>query len=164
MKDWQTILLLSLALALSLTQAACSKESAQGSSPSAERESLKALSAHSVPLQPYSLPGYELVDEETLKSGGGLWVSMRYQAAKGATPDPQGLRRQISDALTKERWTPEPRPSRPYVLTKVWETSPSDLYYKHGPGPRDQDHLFYHQAVHISDDGRTVACYYEIGW
>jgi hypothetical protein len=163
MSTRQTVLLLSLALALPLALAACSKEGAEGS-PSAQTESLKTLSSHSVPLQPYSLPGYELVDEETLKSGGGLWVSMRYQIAKGATPDPQGLRRQITDALTKEGWTPEPRPSRPYVLTKIWETSPNDLYYKHGPGPRDQDHLFYHQAVFISDDGRTVACYYEIGW
>ena len=151
-----------LILCLSGLLALSCGEKTSGGSPS---EAVKALSSYGVALQPYTLTGYERVGEDTMTNTGGRWVSLHYKAATGTSPDPKDVRRRITDALVKEGWSPEPLPpERKYVLSKLWETDAKDLYYRHGPADGDPANLFYNQAVHISDDGQTVACYYEVGW
>lgn len=114
--------------------------------------------------QAYDLPEYSLQDKDVVCGLGGRWITLRYLLKSGTTTSPAEIKTRVQRALEREGWQQKPLPGNKYVLSKTFETSPNDLYYAHGPFKSDPVHWFYNQAVHISDDGRTVVCYYEVGW
>ena len=114
--------------------------------------------------QAYELPEYSLQGKDIVYGLGGRWITLRYVLKPEATCTPAEIRNRIKTALEREGWQQKPLPNRKYVLSKIYETASNDLYYTHGAFEGDPNHWFYNQAVHVSDDGRTVVCYYEVGW
>lgn len=112
----------------------------------------------------YKLPEYSRQDTDVVYGLGGRWITIRYVLKPDTTISPAEIRARVQTALEQAGWQRKPLPRKKYVLSKIFETSSKDLYYTHSPFEGDPGHWFYNQAVHVSDDGRIVVGYYEVGW
>ena len=114
--------------------------------------------------QPYALDEYTLVEHDFLPGLGGRWLTVRYRLKVGYFVDRSAIRLRIVVALAQDGWSPAPPPGRDYVLTKIFETAENDLYFSHPARQGDREHVFYNQAVHVSQDASVLVGYYEVGW
>ncbi len=134
--------------------------------PGCRKETTSKPSSRSIgpQFQSYELPKYAIQEKDVVYGLGGRWITIRYVLKPDASSNPTEVRDRIKTALEQDGWLQKPLPARKYVLSKIYETSPNDLYYAHGPFKDDPQHWFYNQAVHISDEGKVLVCYYEVGW
>ena len=130
-------------------------------SPHKELQSRKSIGPQ---FYAYELPEYEIAEHDVMYGLGGRWITVRNTLKEGIKIDPKEIRNRISKALEGAGWEAKTLPTRKYVLSKIIETSPNDLYYSHGAFPGDPPHWFYSQAIHISADGGVVVLYCEVGW
>jgi hypothetical protein len=112
----------------------------------------------------YDLSEYERVDLDVVHGLGGRWISVRYKRKAEATVTRYEMVTAIRNALQEDGWSSEPLPSVKYVLSKVWETSPSDLCFGRAARGGEPENWFFTQVIHISRDGRILCVYAEVGW
>lgn len=112
----------------------------------------------------YQLPEYETSEHDIMHGPGGRWLTIRKTLKEGIKVDPGEIRDRISKALEDAGWEAKRLPTQKYVLSKIFETSPEDLYYSHDAFPGDPPQWFYNQAIHIGADGEVIVLYCEAGW
>ncbi len=96
---------------------------------------------------------------------GGRWISERLRLRPGKETARDVIRMRVREGLEQKGWVRKPPNSRvPYVLSKIWDTAPDDLYYSHARLEGDPENWSYAQAVHVSADGREVHLYREVVW
>ena len=113
----------------------------------------------------YDLSNYTRVDSDVVYGLGGRWISIRYQRNAGTTVTRDEMASEVDRALLEDGWTAKspPAPER-YVLSEIWETSPSDLCYHRDARGEEPEHWFFNQVIHISHDGKLLCIYAEVGW
>ncbi len=111
----------------------------------------------------YDLSEYKPIDQNVLSGMGGRWISMRYELKDGQTIPRDQIISRITQALEADGWNKEPLPER-YVLSTIWETSPQDLCFTRRAREPEPEYWFFSQVIHVSQDGRILCIYYEVGW
>ena len=112
----------------------------------------------------YDLSEYESVEHDVVYGLGGRWISVRYKRKAEATVTRDEMVSAIWSALQEDGWSSKPLPTVKYVLSKIWETSPSDLCFGRAARAAEPKHWFFNQVIHISQDGKTLCVYAEVGW
>ena len=112
----------------------------------------------------YDLSEYERVEHDVVYGLGGRWISVRYKRKAEAAVTRDEMASAIRSALQEDGWSSKPLPTYKYVLSKIWQTSPSDLCFARAARADDPENSFFTQVIHISQDGKTLCVYAEVAW
>ncbi len=162
--------LLLIAGLMVLPSSGCREESAElqsssrASSATADTQPSKEPQSIGPQFWKYDLDEYDRVDHDVMYGLGGRWISLRFRRKPDAMVDRQTLVTRISTALKGDGWSAESLPNHKYVLSRIWETGPDDLYFGRRARDDEPPHWFFNQAIHVSQDAAIVCIYAEVGW
>ena len=112
----------------------------------------------------YDLSDYIQVDTDVVSGLGGRWISVRYQRKPEASVTRDDMVAAIQRALQEDGWSAQTLPAHKYVLSQVWEKSALDLSFGRKAREGEPKNWFFNQVIHISQDGKTLCIYAEVGW
>ena len=112
----------------------------------------------------YDTTGYEIVDHDVVSGFGGRWISVRYKAQEPGIETREAKISEIMNAFLSDDWKEAPLPKREYVLSKIYETSQSDLYFTRESREGEEENWVFRTAIHVSDDAQVICQYCEVGW
>jgi len=112
----------------------------------------------------YDVGDYDPTSEDVVEGLGGRWISVRYEAKAATNPDRAAKVEEIIEAFTADGWRQEALPSGDYVLSEIYETSGDDLYFTRSARGTEATEWRLANVIHVSDDGRILCSYCEVGW
>ncbi len=112
----------------------------------------------------YSLDEYVVTHSDELLGDGAAWWTHRYKLRPGFTAKREDVAKRIWRGLVNTGWKPLDPPRRKYTVSRMFETAPDDLHFRHGPFPGEGPDAFHIQHIYVSPGGSVITCYFESKW
>lgn len=109
------------------------------------------------------LAEFSLKQSDNLNSPGGNWSSLRYERKSGTRLDRKTIVSRIRDSYLKDGWRESSPPSEKYVLSKIYETGKTDLYFSRKYREGEPEQWFFNLAAHVDENAEIVCVYAEMG-